>query len=131
MVELVWDASERGTARTSFGTLDVGDPAGHDPRELFEAAIAGCMMQALLAAASAARIPILGYVSCAKLDERSTGIPCVRLRGCVAGPETVSEAELSRVTDEARQASPLARLLGDRLEIEWDLRVLVGAAEDK
>ena len=130
MIELLWDDAKLGTANTSFGTLAVGDPAGHNPRELLETAVAGCMMQALLAAASAARIPILGYISCATLDQRSAGMPCVRLRGCVVGPETVSEAELSRVTDEARQASPLARLLGDRLEVEWDLRVLVGAAED-
>ena len=131
MVELVWDASDRGTARTSFRTLAVGVPGGHDPRELLEAAVAGCMMQALLAAASAAGIPILGYVSCAKLDERSTGIPCVRIHGCVVSPGTVSEAELTRVTDEARRSSTVARLLGDRLEVDWDLRVLVGAAEDK
>jgi uncharacterized OsmC-like protein len=131
MIELLWDDAKLGTANTSFGTLAVGDPAGHNPRELFEAAVAGCMMQALLAAASAARIPILGYVSCAKLDEHSTGISCVRLHGCVVGPEAVSEAELTRVTDEARRSSPVARLLGDRLEVEWDLRVLVGAAEDK
>ena len=131
MIELLWDASALGTARTSFGTLAVGDPAGHDPRELLETAVAGCMMQAMLVAASAAGIPILGYVSCAKLDEQPTGIPCLRLHGCVVAPRAVSEAELTRVTDEARRSSPVARLLGDRLEVEWDLQVLVGAAEDR
>ena len=60
MIELLWDAAKLGTANTSFGTLAVGDPAGHNPRDLFETAVAGCVMQALLAAASAARIPILG-----------------------------------------------------------------------
>jgi uncharacterized OsmC-like protein len=131
MIELLWDAGKLGTANTSFGTLAVGDPAGHSPRELLETAVAGCMMQALLEAASAARIPILGYIACATLDRRSTGMPCVRLRGCVVGPATVSQAQLSRVTDEARQASPVAGLLGDGPDVEWDLRILVAAAEDK
>lgn len=40
MIELLWDAAKRGTAKTSFGTLGVGDPAGHNPRELLETAVA-------------------------------------------------------------------------------------------
>lgn len=130
MIELLWDSSVLGTARTSFGTLAVGDSDGHHPRELLETAVAGSMMQALLDAASAAGIQILGYVSCARFDEQPTGIPCVRFYGSVVGPGAVSETELRRVTDDARRLSPVARLLGDRLEVEWNLQALVGA-EDK
>jgi uncharacterized OsmC-like protein len=129
MIELLWDAAACGTARTSVGTVSVGDPFGHDPGELLETAIAGCMMHAFLNAASAARIPILGYVSSARLDEQSAKAPRVRLRGCVVGPARVSERVLSRLADEARQASPIARMLGDRLDVSWDLRVLVDPGE--
>ena len=129
MIELLWDAAARGTATTSLGTVSVGDPTGHDPGELLETAVAGCMMHALLNAASAARIPILGYVSSARLEERPAGAPRIRFRGCVVGPAAVSERVLSRLADEARHASPIARVLGDRLDVTWDLRILVEPVE--
>ena len=130
MIELLWDTAAHGTAMTSLGTVAVGDPAGYRPDELLETAAAGCVMQALLNAASAARIPILGYVSSALLDQQTTGgTPRVRLRGCVVGPGTVSGDALSRLAEDARHASPIAQLLGDRLEVEWDLRLLVSPAE--
>jgi uncharacterized OsmC-like protein len=129
MIELLWDAAARGTARTSLGTVGIGDPSGHDPGELLETAVAGCMMHALLNAASAARIPILGYVSSARLEEHPSTAPRIRLRGCVVGPATVSEKVLSRLADEARYASPIAQVLGDRLDVTWDLRLLVDPVE--
>jgi hypothetical protein len=87
-------------------------------------------MEALLNTASAACIPILGYISSARLEQRPAGEgPRVRLRGCVVGPGTVSGDALSRLAEDARHASPIAQLLGDRLEVEWDLRLLLSPAE--
>ncbi len=42
MIELTLGRRLLGTANTSFGTLAVGDPAGHNPRELLQTAVAGC-----------------------------------------------------------------------------------------
>lgn len=130
MVELVWDSERTGTARGSSGaSLLVGDhPAGFSPDDLIAMAAAGCLMRAFLQAARDAKVAILGYMATAHLqDGTGAARPRLHLRSYVVGSGAAREQTLAELADLAAAQSPVARLLGDRCVIEWDLRVLHGA----
>jgi uncharacterized OsmC-like protein len=129
MVELVWDAERTGTARGATGTsLTVGDRApAFQPDDLLAMAAAGCVMRAFLKAADEAHVPILSYLATARVEPSSEMTePRLKLRSFVLGPSGVTEQTLAGLAERACQASPVARLLGDRCAAEWNLRVLRG-----
>ncbi|MFI5177062.1 MAG: OsmC family protein [Vicinamibacterales bacterium] len=130
MVELIWDAERSGTARGATGAfLAVGDRApAFQPDDLLAIAAAGCVMRAFLKVADEAAVPILSYLATAGLESSSEMTePRLRLRSFVLGPSGVTEQTLAGLAERACQASPVARLLGDRCTAEWNLRVLRGA----
>ena len=129
MVELIWDAERIGTVRTSSGhTLTIGDPSGFAPDELLAMASAGCLMRAFLQAAAEEGVTILGYMATAHVETPSdAGKPTVRLHSYVVGADGVTTKALERLGARAREASAVARVLGDHLHTEWDLQVLHGA----
>jgi organic hydroperoxide reductase OsmC/OhrA len=129
MVELVWDAERTGTARGSSGaSLLVGDhPSAFSPDDLVAMAAAACLMRAFLRVAAERKVAILGYMATAHLENGGAATPRLHLRSYVVGSGDASEQTLAELADRAVAQSPIARLLGDRRTIEWDLRVLHGA----
>jgi hypothetical protein len=54
----------------------------------------------------------------------SDATPAVTVHSYIIGATERSRQDLSRLAEESRQASPIARLLGDRLQATADVRVI-------
>jgi organic hydroperoxide reductase OsmC/OhrA len=133
MIELVWDARQQGTGRgTSGASLRVGADTHFSPEDLLGLAAAGCLMKTFLTLAEEAALPFLSYLSTAELVPGEQ--PDRPLRMCVRTYVTAAnEADrrrLERVVARARRDSPIASLLGDRVEIISECSVLAGASPE-
>ena len=125
--ETVWNAGLSGTGATSDGrSLTVGHHGDWTPEHLMLLAAESCFMSTLLALASVAGIAVLGYVSSGHLDipGDGRGAPSISIFPCVV---VESERDAERLTACARQAekeSVVARLLGSRMHVSVDVRVV-------
>lgn len=132
MVELVWDATRRGTAQTASGaSLAVGEDARFSPGDLVSLAAASCLMKSFLALADASAVPLLSYLSTAELaDELGPGRPArVHVRAYITTTSEDHRRQLEALVARARAASPIGCLLGDRLDLVSEFHVLSGAKE--
>ncbi len=127
MIELVWDAGHMATVRLPDGTnLAVGNRTGLAPVDLAAVAAAACVMSAFMEAASEAGAPVLGYVATADVDASQPNRPTLRLRSYIVGAEGLDDELFSALAERALERSTVARLYGDAISAEWDLRVLHG-----
>lgn len=128
MIEIVWDAGHTATARLPGGAeLKVGNRAGIAPSDLAGVAAASSVMCAFMEAAVETDAPILGYVATADIETSPVDRPVLRLRSYVVGGEGLSDEVFSALAERAVDESTVARLFGDAITVEWDLRVLHGA----
>lgn len=128
MVELVWDARQQGTGRGSSGTsLRVGAETHFSPEDLLGLAAAGCLMTTFLTLAEEASVPLLSYLSTAELVAGSVpGAPSrVRVRAYVTAATEADRERLERLVERTKAKSPIACLLGDRVEVLPEFRVLM------
>jgi len=127
MIELVWDAGQTATARLPHGQdLTVGEPPALSPRDLAAVSAAASVMGAFMEAASEAGAPVLGYVATAEVEEAGSGKPVMHLRSYVVGAEGMNDELFSTLAVRALERSVVARLFGESVQAEWDLRVLHG-----
>jgi len=127
MIELVWDAGQTATARLPCGTdLTVGEHPGLPPTDLVAVAAASSVMGAFLEGASEVGAPVLGYVATADVEETEGDKPVLRLRSYVVGSEGMNDELFSTLAVRALERSVVARLFGESIAAEWDLRVLHG-----
>jgi len=127
MVEMVWDAERHGTGRTASGaSLAIGDEAHFSPDDLVCLAAASCLMKTLLGMAEDEGVPLLSYLSTAELirDAAESGSGRVRIRAYVSTDTDDDRRRLEALSERARTGSPIACLLGDRVEVVADVRVL-------
>jgi organic hydroperoxide reductase OsmC/OhrA len=126
MVELVWDASRRGTGRTASGaSLAVGEDAHFSPADLVSLSAASCLMETFLGLAEAAKIPLLSYLSTAELedDKAPNGRSRVRVRAYITTTSEDHRRQLEALVAQAHAASPIGCLLGDRLDVGAEFHV--------
>ncbi|HUF49117.1 MAG TPA: hypothetical protein VMM93_14970 [Vicinamibacterales bacterium] len=129
MVELVWDAGRTATVRLPNGVeLTVGGRQGLPPADLAAVGLAASVMAAFIDAARAAGCTILGYLATTDVAAGAGLAPVVRLRSYVVSAADIDNALFTELTGLALDRSIVARLLGDSLDVRWDLRVLHGAA---
>jgi organic hydroperoxide reductase OsmC/OhrA len=126
VTETVWNA---GLAGTGVAADDRSLTVGHDgewvPEHLLLLAAESCFMSTLLAIASADGVTVLGYVSSGHLTiPTQGGTPSVSLAPCVVVASADDERRIAQCARQAEQASVVARLLGDRLQITLDVRRL-------
>lgn len=125
--ETVWNSGLAGTGATSDGrSLTVGHHGEWTPEHLLLLATESCFMSTLLALASAAGVAVPGYVSSGHLDIPADGrlAPSVSVSPCVV---LESERDAERIVVCAKQAekeSVVARLLGGRVNVSLDVRVV-------
>jgi hypothetical protein len=130
VTETVWDSGLTGTASTDEGrSLAIGDEGAWTPEHLLLFAAEGSYMASLLSLVQREGIDVLGYLSTAELHPTAVRQvpPSVLLLPCIV---VGSDADAERVRAFARDAieeSPIARLLGDRLQVVLDVRAVVPA----
>jgi len=127
--ETVWNAGLAGTGVASHGrSLTVGHDADWAPEYLLLLAAESCFMSTLLALARQARIDVLGYVSKGQLQTRSDNgeAPSILLTPCVV-VATERDAEcIGRLAAAVTREAVVARVLGERLQVTLDVRVVPG-----
>lgn len=131
MVELVWDATRRGTGRTASGaSLAVGADAHFSPADLVCLAAASCLMQTFLGLVEAAHVPLLSYLSTAELAEDAGpgGPGRVHVRTYLTTTSEEHRRQLEALVTRAHAASPICSLLGDRLDVSAEFHVLAARA---
>jgi len=127
MIELVWDAGQTATARLAHGQdLTVGEHPALSPIELAAVSVAASVMAAFMEAASEANATVLGYVATAEVEQAESSKPAMHLRSYVVGAEGMNDELFSALAVRALERSVVARLLGESVQAEWDLRVLHG-----
>ena len=130
MVELVWDAHRQGTGRAPSGaSVHVGHDTHFTPEDLVGIAAASGLMTALLESADAAGVPVLSYLSTAEVvaGDRFEPRGHLRVRAFVTAANPADRARLEGLLELAKVKSPIACLLGDRLDFTLEARVLAGA----
>jgi organic hydroperoxide reductase OsmC/OhrA len=129
MIELVWDAARLGTATAPSGaSATVGEQGSFSPEDLIAMATAACLMRTFLRLADQAHIPILSYAATAHANiSAPAGAPHVAVHAYVVAPSCDDERDLMELSAESARLSPVAQLLGDRITIASDVRVLCGA----
>lgn len=131
MVELVWDATRRGTGRTASGaSLAVGEDAHFSPADLVSLAAASCLMKTFLGLVEAANVPLLSYLSTADLTDDTSpgGRSRVHVRAFITTTSEDYRRQLETLVAQAHAASPIGCLLGDRLEVVAEFLVFPGSA---
>ena len=121
--ETVWNAGFDGTGVCGDGrSLSVGEN-GWVPEHLFLLGAEASFMKTLLTLASEAGVDVLGFVSKARLHEAvaPAGLPVVSLTACVAVTSVAAARRLQEIAARAERASPIGRVLGDRLHVTLDV----------
>lgn len=128
--ELVWDDDQDATGvvlgAPSRGTaLKVGPKAGWLPAHLVTVAAASCFMTTLLRLADSARVPVLGYVSIAKMQRRNReATPTIVLTPCIVVGSQEHSDVVRNLCQQAREASDVCRALEHRIQIAPDTQVI-------
>lgn len=132
MVELVWDEDRLGTATGQSGiSVSVGEAAHFSPDELLATAAASCLMRTFLRMADEAGIEVLGYSANAKASPacEADAAPAVAVHVYIVAPTEDARAGLLDLAGKSVRVSPIARLLGERLEATAEVRVLARPSE--
>lgn len=127
MIELVWDAGRLGTATAPSGmSVTVGEQAHFSPDDLLAMAAAGCLMRTFLRLAENAHLTVLSYAANARAEPacQSGADPHVTVHAYVVAPSRADEAALAKLCDESARNSPIVKLLGDRVTVTSEVRVL-------
>jgi organic hydroperoxide reductase OsmC/OhrA len=128
MIELIWDADCLGTITLPGGTpIAAGDHGGSSPNDLLAGAAAGCLMRTFLGLAAERHLAVLSYAATAGVEDGGGSRRArVHVRSFITASEGANRRQIIRVCEQAVRASPIARLLGDRVRAEFDVRVLHG-----
>ena len=128
MIELIWDVDRRGTvAAPSGASFDAGDRASFSPDDLMAAAASSCLMRTFLQLAAEGQVAVLSYAANAHVESgRGPLRPRVHVRVYVTASEGTDSRRITLLGEQAAHISPMAQLLGERLRVEHDVRVLCG-----
>jgi organic hydroperoxide reductase OsmC/OhrA len=128
--ETVWNAGLEGTSVANDGrSLTVGRDGEWAPEYLLLLAAESCFMSTLLALARQAGLDVLGYVSKGHLATvpPHPDAPIVALTPCVVVASDDDVERIAKLAAQVTRTSVVARLLGDRLRVNLDVRA-VGSA---
>jgi organic hydroperoxide reductase OsmC/OhrA len=124
MVELVWDSGRAGTVLTPSGAIaTVGDSGMFTPEDLICMAAAGCLMQNFLTRVERTHLNVLSYASTARLQHEGPDAPRIHLKVYIVSAHT-DESLIHEACRRCLETSPIARLLGDRLAVTCDVRII-------
>ena len=129
MIEFVWDEHRAGTATTPSGRwLCAGEEAEFSPDDLLATAAAACLMRTCASLAAEGGVDFLSFAATAQLAEDappSAARVCVRVQMVIS--EEVPEARMLALWSDALQESPVANVIGDRLDAQIEVTRLLTA----
>lgn len=127
MVDLVWDQERTCTCTSSGGgTMTIGEANSWPPEDLLAGAAASCLMRTFLGLAGADGVEVLGYVASAHASAPEGGVLALEIQTCVVVKQGVDLNRVHALGGRAKETSPVARALGDRLTLRLSVRT-VGA----
>ena len=127
--ETVWNTGLSATGSAGGRTLSVGFEGDWAPEHLLLLSVESCYMSTFLSLAYAAGLEVLGYVSNARLEHGVHGAPAISLAPCIV-VGTPMHATLARETaDAALRESVIGRLVGTRLHVAPDIRLVSDRSE--
>ncbi len=129
--ETVWNTGLAATGTAGGRSLSVGFEGDWAPEHLLLLGADSCFMSTFLSLAYAAGLDVLGVVSNARLEHgaHASAMPSVSLAPCIvvgAATDVTLARELAAV---AVRESVVARLLGARLRVVPDVRLVSERAE--
>ncbi len=126
--ETVWNTGLAGTGTAGGASLSAGFEGDWAPEHLLLLAIESCFMSTFLSLAYVSRLDVLGYVSNARLEHAGAhaSSPSISLAPCIVVRSEEDAAQARGLVHEASRESVLVRLLGSRVRLAPEVRI-VGA----
>lgn len=125
--EMVWNTGLAATGTAGGRSLSAGFDGDWAPEHLLLLAVESCFMSTFLSLAYVSRLDVLGYVSNARLEHSGPHhptAPSISLAPCIVVGTTEDAGQARELATEAARESVVARLLGTRLRIAPDVRVV-------
>lgn len=126
--ETVWNTGLSATGSAGGRSLSAGFEGDWAPEHLLLLAVESCYMSTFLSLAYASGLDVLGYVSNARFEHGSSAhrpsAPIVSLAPCIVVGSATEAALARELAGESARESAVARLLGPRLKVAADVRVV-------
>lgn len=122
--ETVWNTGLSGTGSAGGRTLSVGFEGDWAPEHLLLLSVESCYMSTFFSLAYAAGLDVLGYVSNARFEQSGHGAPAISLAPCIVVGSPMSATLARETADAALRESAVSRLIGARLHVTPDIRLV-------
>lgn len=129
--ETVWSAGLGATGTAGGRAISVGFEGDWAPEHLLLLAAESCFMSTFLSLAYASGLEVLGFVSNARLEHGpgASAQPSVSLAPCIVVGSAMDATIARELVSAATRESAVARLIGGRLRVVPDVRVIAERAE--
>jgi organic hydroperoxide reductase OsmC/OhrA len=129
--ETVWNAGLAATGTAGGRTMTVGFEGDWAPEHLLLLATESCFMSTFLSLAYASGLDVLGFVSNARLGHgaQPASQPSISLAPCIVVGSSMDATIARELVGAAVRESAVARMLGHRLRVVPDVRVIAERAE--
>ena len=129
--ETVWNTGLNGTGTAGGRAVAVGFDGDWAPEHLLLLALESCYMSTFLSLAYVQGLDILGYVSNARLEHgaHQSASPAVSLAPCIVVGTPMDATIARELAGATVRESVVARLLGSRLRVTPDIRLVTDRPE--
>jgi|GEM_PF-5148104 len=129
--ETVWNTGLSATGSAGGRSLSAGFEGDWAPEHLLLLALESCYMSTFLSLAYVQGLDILGYVSNARLEQgaNQSAVPAVSLAPCIVVGTPIDVTIARELANAAGRESVVARLLGARLRVTPDVRLVADRTE--
>lgn len=129
--EMVWNAGLSATGSAGGRSMSAGFEGDWAPEHLLLLALESCYMSTFLSLAYMQGLDILGYVSNARLEHgaHQGAAPAVSLAPCIVVGTPMDATIARELASAASHESVVARLLGARLRVTPDVRLVADQSE--
>ena len=129
--EMVWNTGLSATGSAGGRSLSAGFDGDWAPEHLLLLATESCYMSTFLSLAYVSGLEVLGYVSNARLDhgQQHGALPAISLAPCIVVGSATDATIARELASAAARESVVARLLGARLRVAPDVRLVTDASD--
>lgn len=129
--ETVWNTGLAAAGTAGGRSISVGFEGDWAPEHLLLLATESCFMSTFLSLAYAAGLEVLGFISNARLEHgaHQSSLPSVSLAPCIVVGAPMDVTIARELAGAAVRESVVARLLGSRLRVVADVRLVSEPAE--